>query len=165
LGVGIAINGAQNKRGPMTHIMTRSAVSRDRRVDILPNAMASLWSRTSMLKEFWDVVQAVGTWPGAVITRDRRGLCLTLNGVNLGHLDWDGRLVLPFGPEMRNELVAEKMATPDPDQAEMEYATLDIRTADDVHRALWLLRFAYLSEGAKRNVCSSIAADEQNFAL
>lgn len=149
----------------MTLTMTRSVVSPDHRVDILPNAMASLWSRTSMLREFWDVVQAVGTWPGAVITRDRRGLCLTLNGVKLGHLDWDGRLVLPFGPEMRDELVAEKMANRDPDQAQMECAILEVRTADDVHRALWLLRFAYLIEDAKRDACANVVAQKPDTAL
>jgi hypothetical protein len=144
----------------MTHIITRSVVSSDHRVDILPNAMAALWSRTSMAKEFWDVVQEVGTWPGAMITRDRRGLCLTLSGVKIGHLDWDGRLTLPFGPEMRNQLVAEKMVNRDLGQANMEYAILDVRTADDVHRALWLLRFAYLIQDAKRDACASIAARE-----
>jgi hypothetical protein len=149
----------------MTHTMTRSVDSRDHRVDILPNAMASLWSRSSMMKEFWDVVQAVGTWPGAAITRDRRGLCLTLNGVKLGHLDWGGRLVLPFGPEMRDQLVTERMANRDPDQTDMEYATLDVRTADDVRRALWLLRFAYLIEDAKRDTCASFAAPEPDTAL
>ena len=128
----------------MMQTIPRSVVSRDHHVDILPNAMAVLWSRTSMVKEFWDVVQAVGNWPGAAITRDRRGFCLTLHGVKLGHLDWDGRLVLPFGPEMRNELVAEKMAYRDPDQADTGPAILDVRTPGDVHRALWLLRFAYL---------------------
>jgi hypothetical protein len=149
----------------MTHTMTRSAVSRNHRVDILPNAMAALWSRTSMSKDFWGVVQAVGTWPGAAITRDRRGLCLAVNGVKLGHLDWDGRLVLPFGPETQNQLVAEKMANRDPGQADGEYAILDVRTADDVHRALWLLRFAYLVEDAKQDTCASVAAREHGTAL
>jgi hypothetical protein len=144
----------------MTHTSTRSVVSRDRRVDILPKAMAELWSRTSMLKEFWDVVQTVGNWPGAAITRDRHGLCLTLNAVNVGHLDWDGRLVLPFGPEMRNQLVNEKMAHRDPDRTDMEYAIVDVRTADDVRRALWLLRFAYLVGDSRRDVCTCVAARE-----
>jgi hypothetical protein len=142
----------------MVQTITRSVASREHRVDILPNAMAALWSRTSMLKEFWNLVQAVGTWPGAAITRDRRGLCLTLNGVTLGHLNWDGRLVLPFGPEMRNQLVIEKMANRDRGPADMEYAILDVRTADDVHRVLWLLRFAYLAEDARRDTCANVAA-------
>jgi hypothetical protein len=128
----------------MTQTITRSVVSHDHRVDILPNAMAALWSRTSMLKEFWDIVQAFGAWPGAAITRGRRGLSLTLDGVKLGHLDWDGRLVLSFGTEMRNEIVAPMMANLGPDPGDIKDAILDVRTADGVDRALWLLRFAYL---------------------
>ena len=113
-----------------------------------------------MLKEFWDVVQAVGTWPGAAITRDRRGLCLRLNTVTLGHLDWDGRLVLPFAPLMRDEIVAGRMATRDPEQADTGYATFEVRTAKDVDRALSLLRFAYLTADAKHDLCASVAAQE-----
>jgi len=144
----------------MTHTITRSDFSRDRRVDILPNAMAALWSRTSMLKEFWDVVQAVGTWSGAAITRDRRGLCLMLNGVKLGHLDWDGRLVLPFGPKMRDELVAPRTANLDPDPADTGRSIFDIRTAADVNRALSLLRFAYLIADSKQDTCTRVASQQ-----
>jgi luciferase-like monooxygenase len=142
----------------MNQTITRSTLPRDHRIQMLPNAMAAIWSRTSMLKEFWELVQAVGTWPGAVITRDRSGLCLTLNGVNLGHLDWDGRLVLPFEPEMQNELVAEKMANREPDYPNGGHAIIDVRTADDVDRALWLLRFAYLSGASKQDTCRMAAA-------
>jgi len=102
-----------------------------------------------MFKEFWNLVQAVGTWPGAAVTRDRSGVCLTVNGVKLGHLDWDGRLVLPFGPEMRNRLVVEKMAHRDYDHPDSGLAVLDIRTREDVDQALWLLRFAYLVGDSK----------------
>jgi hypothetical protein len=135
----------------MMPAITRSVISPDHRVDILPNAMAALWSRTSILKEFWEVVQTVGNWPGAGIVRDRRGLRLTINGVKLGHLDWDGRLVLPFGPKMRDELVTEKMANRDRDTGR---SFIDIRTAADVNRALWLLRFAYLIADSKENTCA-----------
>jgi len=99
-----------------------------------------------MLKEFWDVVHVVGSWPGAAITRDRRGLCLTLNAVKLGHLDWGGRLVLPFGPEMRDQLVAEQLAHRDPDHPDDGHAIFDVRTGGDVKRAVWLLRLAYLHQ-------------------
>jgi hypothetical protein len=139
----------------MTSTITSSV---DPHPDILPNAITALWSGTSMSKEFWDVVQEVRTWRGAAITRDRRGLCLTLNSAQLGHLDWNGRLALPFGPEMQNQLVAEKMAKRDFDQADMEHAIIDVRTTDDVHRALWLLRFAYLVQNAKRDTCASVAS-------
>ena len=149
----------------MTQTITRSVVSRDHRVHILPDAMAVLWSRTSMLKEFWDIVQAVGTWSGAVITRDRRGLCLTVSGVKLGHLDWDGGLVLPFGPEMRDELVAPTTANLDPDPADTSRSIFDVRTAADVNRALWLLRFAYLIADSKDDICAMVAAQEPTTQL
>lgn len=109
-----------------------------------------------MMKEFWDLVQAVGTWPDAAITRDRRGLCLTLNGAKLGHLDWDGRLVLPFGPEMRDELVAPRTAIRDSDQPVAGRSTFDIRTAADVNHALSLLRFAYLIGASKVDACACV---------
>ena len=144
----------------MTHTSTHSVVSRDRRVDILPNAMAELWSRTSMLKEFWDVVQAVGTWPGAAITRDRRGLCLKLNTVTLGHLDWDGRLVLPFAPQMRDEILAPQAVHRQPEPADTRHSTFDVRTANDVIPALSLLRFAYLTADANHDLCACVAARE-----
>lgn len=113
-----------------------------------------------MLKEFWDVVQVVGTWSGAVITRDRCGLCLMLNGVKLGHLDWDGRLVLPFGPEMRDGLVAPRTANLDPDPADAGVSIFDVRTAGDVNRALWLLRFSYLIADSKAGTCKMVAAQQ-----
>ncbi len=113
-----------------------------------------------MLKEFWDVVQAVGIWPGAAATRDRRGLCLTLNGVKLGHLDWGGRLVLPFGPEMRDELPVRRMADLCHDPADAGRSIFDVRTAADVSRALWLLRFAYLIADSTEDTCANVAAQE-----
>ena len=118
-----------------------------------------------MLKEFWDVVQTVGTWSGTAITRDRRGLCLMLNGMTLGHLDWDGRLVLPFGSEMRDELAAPETAKLDPDPADASRSIFSIRTAADVNRALWLLRSAYLIADPKRNFCASVAAQEPGIQL
>lgn len=105
-------------------------------------------------------MQTVGTWSGAVITRDRRGLCLTVNGVKLGHLNWDGRLVLPFGPEMRDELVAPTTANLDLDPADTSRSIFDVQTAADVDRALWLLRFAYLIADPKKDTCAMVAAQE-----
>jgi hypothetical protein len=144
----------------MMHTITRSVASRNHHVDILPNAMAALWSRTSMFKEFWDVVQAVGTWPGAAITRDRNGVCLTLNGVKLGHLDWAGRLVLPFAAQTRDELVPGKAADREPGQSVIGRSIFNIRTGADVNVALALLRFAYLIADAKQDACASVAAPE-----
>src|ERR1700722_3053765 len=142
----------------MMQTITRSAVSGGHRVDILPNAAAALWNQTSLFKEFWDVVQAVGSWTGARITRDRNGLSLTLNGVNLGHLDWDGRLVLPFKPEIRDELVGTKIPRRIAHHPETGRSMFDVRSAADVDRALLLLRFAFLIADTKQRTNASAAA-------
>jgi len=64
--------------------------------------------------------------------------------VRLGHLLWNGRIDLPFGPEAAEQLVAEEMAIRDPSGSHTGRVVFDIQTADDVNRALWLFRFAYL---------------------
>jgi len=103
-----------------------------------------------MLKEMWDVVQAVGAWPGIAIATDPNGLCVVLRGVTLGHLRWNGRIDLPFTPELGDRLVAEQMATRDP---ESDRVVIDVRTGADVDRAVWLLRLAYLKASPKVQVC------------
>src|SRR5476651_967837 len=122
-----------------------SVVSSNRQVIILPTAMALVWARTSLIREFWDVVQAVGSWSGAMIIQDRKGLRFTLNHVELGELNWGGQLIIGFGPKARNAIVAEKMARVDPDQPDAHRVLIDIRNASDVNRALTLLRLAYLT--------------------
>jgi hypothetical protein len=112
-------------------------------------ALAYLWTRTPILKEVWDVVDAVGVWPGAAIAPDHNGLSLMLRGVTLGHLDWNGRLDLPFRPEVRDRLVAEEMASRDPDHPQTNGVVFVVRTSVDVDRAIWLLRLGYLIVDAK----------------
>jgi hypothetical protein len=106
---------------------------------------AWLWSRSDMLQQTWDVVQAAADLPGVVTTPHPGGLCLTLDdGAALGRLRWDGRIYLMFGPEVRNRLVAEEMARLDPDQPDADRVVFDLRSGADVDRAAWLLRLAYL---------------------
>jgi len=140
------------------HPVTKPDVSWDPQPDALSvNSadLAYLWSRTSLLKEVWDVVRAVKAWPGLKISPNSSGLCLTLNGVTLGHVRWDGRIDLPFGPELRDRLVAEEMASHDPVTDRLVF---DVRNTADVDRAVWLLRLAYLNVDPKVNKslrCSS----------
>jgi len=110
------------------------------------DAMAFLWARTDMLKEVWSVLQTVGSWPGVSIRSDSSGLCLTLGGLPLGHLGWHGRIDLPFGPQVQDRVLIEKMASLDTDRPNTHRLVFDIRTAADVDRAIWLLRLAYLIE-------------------
>jgi hypothetical protein len=111
-----------------------------------PAAMGYLWSRRGQLKEAWDVMRAFGAWKGAAISPDHGGICLSLDGMTLGHLRWNGRIELPFGPKVADELLALEMATRDPSHADPGRLVIDIRTAADVDRAIWLLRLAYLIE-------------------
>jgi hypothetical protein len=115
---------------------------------------AFLWSRTGMLEQVWHVLQAVSAWPGVSIAPDRDGMCLALRGVLLGHLRWNGRIDLPFGPEVRDRLVAEEMASRDPDRPDGDGVVFDVRTVADVDRAVWLLRLSYLSAESKADVCA-----------
>jgi hypothetical protein len=129
----------------MNRYITQPDISRDPRQAALFTTLgeaAYLWSRTSLLKEVWDVVRAVKAWPGLTISPNWSGVCLALRGVSLGHVRWDGRIDLPFGPELRDRLVAEEMASRDPDTDGLMF---DVRTTADVGRAVWLLRLAYLN--------------------
>ena len=128
-----------------------------------PAALAFLWSRTGKLQEAWNVVLALSDWPGAAIIPDRSGLCLTLDGVRLGHLRWNGRIDLPFGPLASAQLIAEGLALRDPDEPETNRVVFDIRTAADVNRALWLFRLAYLIVGAKACVPERDASHRVRF--
>lgn len=138
----------------MNNSITQPDVSRDAQRSVLagpPAEVAYLWSRTNLLKQVWDVVQTVKAWPGVAITSNRTGLCLALRGVTLGHVRWNGRIDLPFGPELRDRLVEEQMASHDPDTDRLVF---DVQAAADVDRAVWLLRLAYLS--AESNVNESL---------
>jgi Family of unknown function (DUF5519) len=142
----------------MSHPSPQPKVSGDARQEassVPPLAMALPLSRTSTLKEVWDVVKTVEAWPGVTIAPDGSGLCLTLGGVTLGHLRWNGRIDLPFAPEAGNRLIAEGMASRDPDRPGTNRVVFDVRTAADVDRAVWLLRLAYLSMDSKADTCAS----------
>ena len=117
-----------------------------------PSVAAFLWSRTSLLKEFSDLVQEFGRWPGAVIEENRFGLRFTLDGLELGQLNWGGRFVLVFEPEAGNAIMAEKMAEVDPDQPHATAFVIDITSGNDLNQALGLLRFAYLALDLNQNM-------------
>src|ERR1700722_3824618 len=122
----------------MNHTIKQPIAPGDPQPQLLPAppaAMAFLWSRTHLLKEVRAIVQAVADWPGMAIAPDRSGLGLTLRGVTLGHVRWSGRLDLPFGPEVQGQLLAEQMASRDPDQIDTDRVVFDVRTAADVDRA------------------------------
>jgi hypothetical protein len=118
--------------------------------DPLPTAVAHLWSHMVRFEEAWHLVQAIRDWPGVMIAPDRHGLRIALHGVMLGHLGWNGRLALPFGPEIGDRLVAEGMVSRNPDQRDMGRVVFQIRAQADVDHAVWLLRLAFLTLDSKR---------------
>jgi hypothetical protein len=123
-----------------------------------PVTISFLWGRTSKVKEVWEVLQAVTAWPGVTVSSNSDGVCFALNNVTLGHLRWDARLELPFGPEVGERLLTEAMADPDPDHPESGRIVFDVRTPHDVDHAVWLLRLAYLSTESNLPVCGTRAA-------
>jgi hypothetical protein len=133
----------RNERGNKNPALPQPSASVDHRdAAIPPSALARLWSRTSLLKEVWGVLQTVGDWPGIQISATPSGLCLSLSGVTLGQVGWNGRIDLPFEPEVAKRLFDEDLASRDPDTDRVVFA---VRTAADADRALWLFRLAYLS--------------------
>jgi hypothetical protein len=132
----------------MRHPFTQLEISRNSE-PAPPEALARLWSQSSLLKEVWVVVQAIGAWPDVMIAPDHSGLSLTLRGANLGHVGWSGRMVLPFSPEVAERLVTEGMASRAPDAHDAAEVVFDIFSLADADRAVWLLRLAYQSVHCK----------------
>jgi hypothetical protein len=115
-----------------------------------PAAMPFLWTRTSKLAEVWEIVRATRMWPEVAITADSSGLCFSVTGNSMGHLNWEGRLELPFAPALLDELMAEDKADANPDRAAFQ-----VQTNADVDRAVGLLRLAYLTADSKSpGMCS-----------
>jgi Family of unknown function (DUF5519) len=113
-----------------------------------------LRSCTNMLNEICNVLKTIRAWPGVIITPDRSGVCIALTGEKLGHLGWDGRIDLPFGAEVGKQLVADEMASRDPNRPDTNPVVFHIRAAADVDRAVWLFRLAYLVVDPKVDPCA-----------
>ena len=97
-----------------------------------------------MLKEVSQIVHAVVAWQDVAITQNGNGLCLELSGLKLGYVGWNGRIHVALGADLRDELVAQGMAQSNPDDPNASEVVFDVRDAQDVDRAIWLLRLAYL---------------------
>src|SRR3989442_4097309 len=112
----------------MKRSITQTDVPRDPRQTAPPApsaTMARLWSRRSSLNEIWQVIDAVGEWPDVMIVPDRTGLCVSLGGVVLGHLRWNGRVDLPFASQLRVRLLAEGMVDRDVEHRDPGHVVFD----------------------------------------
>src|SRR4051812_33532074 len=109
-----------------------------------PAHAAYVWSRTGLLQQIQQLLQAARGWPDVVFQPDYRGLQFLAGDQALGHLRWDGRLAVPFPAELGERLVAEGMAARDPDDRRRDRVLWIVRSRMDLDRAIWLLRLAYL---------------------
>jgi Family of unknown function (DUF5519) len=139
---------------------TVSAGDRIRRPILLPTSMAIVWSRSSLLAEFWEIVQRFGAWPGASIAEDRSGLRFKVNGIELGRLNWGGQLRPIFGRHAARAIVAERMARVDTRHPGVDAVVLDIRDINDVDHALMLLGFSYLLLDSNHEISHSSESDD-----
>jgi Luciferase len=121
----------------------------------------NLWSRTRLVKEIKQVLDAAKMWLGVVIQPDRYGLQFLAGEAELGYLRWDGLLELPFPSDLRDRLFAEEMAAHRPDLSGSDRAVWIVRTPADVDRAIWLLRLSYLLSCA--DLETHVAADILQF--
>lgn len=113
-----------------------------------------------MLNQMWDVVSELAAWPGVRIITAQYGLSITLRGVMLGRLHWNGTLDLPFGPEVPEQLLAEMMTTSDPDNHGERRVVFSIRSPADIDHAVWLLRLAFLISELKSNAVAARPASQ-----
>ena len=131
----------------MTNLITHTDRLGEPQEDVLPahaSRTAFLWTRTSKVREVWDILRATRLWPDIVIAPDPSGLCFAANGYSLAHLGWDGRLDLPFGQEVVDEAAAMETSAGKSDRA-----VFQVHTSADVDVAVKLLRLAYLIVDSK----------------
>ena len=126
----------------MRNFFTDTDGSKDAAKDALPSALTHMpfvWTRTSKVTEVWDIVRAIRLWLNVAITADSSGLCFSVTGNSLAHLNWEGRLDLPFGPKVLDELMAV-----DTDAGKPDRTVFQVQSDADVDSAVRLLRLAYL---------------------
>jgi hypothetical protein len=87
---------------------------------------------------------AVASWDGVSVVPHRfGGREFRVGRREIGHLHGDSLLDLPFPVKVREQLVAEHRASPHHILPDTGWVSFRIRTADDVPRAIELLRLNY----------------------
>ncbi len=90
------------------------------------------------------VRQAVSAWPGVSAHPHRfGGTEYRLGRREIGHMHGDWLVDIPFPTRVRNELVAAGRAEPHHILPDSGWVSCHVRTADDVGRAVELLRLSY----------------------
>jgi hypothetical protein len=76
---------------------------------------------------------------------NRHGLELAAGDAAFGSFKWSGRLEVSFASDVRDRLIAERVVDCSPDEPCEDRISLVVRHVEDVDRAIWLLRLAYVS--------------------
>jgi hypothetical protein len=108
------------------------------------SAAAWLWSRTSALKELFDLLEELRTWPGVRIRHGHDGIWLSVERRVLAHVDWNGRIDFQPRPGVGARPKAQQMGRDISLPSHARRVVFLIRTSSEVRRALGLLRAAYL---------------------
>ena len=136
----------------MRHLFTDAERFDSHEKDALPASeagMSFLRTRTSKLAEVLEIAPT-GLWPNVAITVNSSGLCFSVTGHSMRHLNWDGRLDLPFAPEVADQLAAVESNKPNADRA-----IFLVEINADVESAIRLLRLSYLIVDSKSpGMCS-----------
>lgn len=92
-----------------------------------------------------DIESVVSSWPGVEAVPHRfAGREFTLAGQEVGHLHGDRQADIPFPKRVRDIVVREGLTSKHHLFPESGWVTKYLRTDDDVERAVWLFRVAYL---------------------
>lgn len=92
-----------------------------------------------------DIESVVSSWPGIEIASHRfGGREFTLAGQEVGHLHGDRQADLPLPKRVRDVVVREGLTSKHHLYPESGWVTKYLDSEDDVERAVWLFRVAYL---------------------
>src|SRR4051794_27911154 len=104
-----------------------------------------LWCRTRLVNEIGQVLHLIQAWRGVAVHCTCQGVEAAVGGVPFVDMRWDGRLVALFHRELHDHLPAEQLLECRPGEPCSDRIEWVVRKPEDVDRAVWLLRLAYLS--------------------
>jgi hypothetical protein len=102
--------------------------------------------------------EVVSVWPQISVHPHRFGGCEFLFGsAEVGHVHMNGVVDIPFPRSVHDALLSEGLAEQHHWVPNSGWVTFRVRTEQDTHHALWLMRLSYLRYALKT------AADPQRF--
>ncbi len=98
-----------------------------------------------------EVTDEVLSWPGVSRYPERfGGNAFRFNTAEVGHIHHGGAVHIPFPRPVHDELLAQGLAEIHPYAPDTGMVSFQIKTAEDVEHALWLMRLSYLRYALKQ---------------